>query len=490
MLKNISNRLFAKVRVPLIYSMPVILVVFALSTGYMAIVLLEAVLPKNPMIMSVDVFTIRKLISIIKVLTILYIFLALIVGILISRKIHDSVTSVVNSYENIISGLPVKPVDVLDTGDEMQELTENFNKIVSRLNSYILDSLMGCTIVLDNNMSVLSMNSAARNTLKIDEEMNIHKNINNLLGSENANNPFIELIQASLDEKTISSSKEIPYKPPDSEWMTLGLTTSVLKNDKDEHVGLFIVFKDLTKIEEIRLQMQRTEKMVSLGRMSAGIAHEIRNPLGSIKGLTQLLLERSPDDEKVQRYTGVMIKEIERLDNVVKSLLNFSSPNEQKFEECNVNDILKDAINLVGYERTEESARLEEDYDTSAPPIMAERERLLQAVLNILINAFAACGPNDRISIKTHFKPEQFHFNDNADSDGVEIEISNTGPPIPQKEIEKIFDPFFTTKTEGSGLGLAITQQIVSAHNGNLKVESSEGLTRFRIELPIATQNV
>ncbi len=487
---GIIKRLFSRVHVSILYTLPVIIVIFALSGGLVAIVFIEEVMPKEPgAMMEVNRLAIQNAIKVIKIINIIIILFAVIVGVLLSRSINQSISAIVKSYRNIKDGRPLEEIEARFSGDEMEDLTANFNRVVEVLNSYILESLMGCTMILDNDLNVLSMNMAARGAMAVGEYENVHKNLDDVLGGQAGNLNFLELLKSSIKEETVSSSEKISFTAKNGETVTVGLTASILRNEKNKPVGLFVIFKNLTKILEVQRQIRRTEKMVSLGRMSAGIAHEIRNPLGSIKGLTQLLMERSPDDEKVQRYTGVMIREIDRLNNVVQKLLNFSNPSEREFAECDINEILKEVVELAGYDRKEGRAHLKEEYDTSAPIILAEREKLVQAILNILMNALEITGPDDDITIKTYFGAEQFVFEDLEDRDGIAVEITNTGSTIEIEIMEKIFEPFFTTKKEGSGLGLAITQQVIASHNGNLKVSSKNASTTFRIELPIVMQH-
>ncbi|MBI5177849.1 MAG: PAS domain-containing protein [Nitrospinae bacterium] len=486
----VSGHLFKRVYVPMTYTLPIIMAILALSCGYIAIEFLDYMLGHGSALPLQSINEVMRVIKVLKVITVMFVIAGAVLGILMSRAINQAIEEIIASHGQIKEGAPVRPVQVQASGNELERLSDSFNRTVNQLNNYILDSLMGCTIILDQNLNVLSMNAAARKTLHIPDAAEIHEGLAELLGKGGENREFIELMRVSLLEGMVSSSREVPFTPAGGDMVTLGLTASVLRNARKEPVGLFVIFKDLTRIKEVQKQMQRTEKMVSLGRLSASIAHEIRNPLGSIKGLTQLLMERAPEDEKVQRYTGVMIREIERLNGVVQNLLNFANPTDHAFERCDVKDIVREVVALASYKKAENRPRIDEEYDTTAPAIMAEREKLFQALLNIVINALEAAGKDDAVQIRTKFRAESFQFRDMDDHDGVVIEISNTGSTIDPDTMEKIFDPFFTTKSEGSGLGLAITQQIISLHNGNLKVRSKDNLTTFIIELPISAQYV
>lgn len=476
--------------VPLTYTLPIILAVFAISGGYISLVVVERILEQHVVTDPGVAEDILKLSKVIKISSLVFLALSLVVGTLLSRAINSTVEQMIESHAHIRAGVPVNPVQPQMSGDELEKLTGSFNQIVNRLNSYILDSLMGCTIILDQDANILSMNAAARKTLDVAEEADVHRGIEEILGNGGANREFIQIMKSALRDGMISSSREVAFHMRGGGEVTLGITASVLRNQNKEPVGLFVIFKDLTRIKEVQLQMQRTEKMVSLGRLSASIAHEIRNPLGSIKGLTQILQERAPGDEKVQRYAGVMIREIERLDRVVQNLLNFANPTEQEFEECDINELVREAVTLACYKKTERRPNVEQVYDVSAPRAFAEREKLFQAVLNIVLNALEAAGEDERVMVRTKFCADSLIFRGTSDRDGILVEVSNTGAVIPADMMEKIFDPFFTTKAEGSGLGLAITQQIISAHNGNLKVKSQDNLTTFGVEIPIARANV
>lgn len=489
-MKKIFDPLFKRVYVPLTYTLPVILAVFAISGGYISVVVIDHILKNEVLLYPGLADDIRKLSDIIKISSLVFLVLAIAIGILLSRIINQAVESIISSQGQIEKGKPLSPVPQQMTGDELEKLTGSFNQMVSRLNSYILDSLMGCTIILDQDTNILSMNASARKTLNVGDDEDVHRKMEDVLGNGGMNADFIQIMKSALKEGMVSSSREVAFHFKGGGAVTLGLTASVLRNQAKEPAGLFVIFKDLTRIKELQLQMQRTEKMISLGRLSASIAHEIRNPLGSIKGLTQLLMERSPEDEKVQRYTGVMIREIERLDRVVQNLLNFANPTEQEFEECDINEVVREAVQLACYKKSQNRPNIEEAYDTSAPHAFAEREKLFQAVLNIVLNALEASGENDRVSVRTRFCANSLFFRQVNDHDGIRVEVSNTGSTIPPEIMEKIFDPFFTTKSEGSGLGLAITQQIISAHNGNLKVDSRDNTTTFGIELPLSRANV
>jgi nitrogen-specific signal transduction histidine kinase len=223
--------------------------------------------------------------------------------------------------------------------------------------------------------------------------------------------------------------------------------------------------------------MRRTDRLASLGTLAAGVAHEVRNPLGSIKGLVQLLKE-DLDDAQKRHYAEVIIQEVDRLNRVVEDLLKLAQPGSREPKTCRLNDLVRRAVILAGFEKMSKEIVLKEDYDDQIPEMKAEGERLVQALLNVLLNAVQAIPKSGEVWVKTALVK-------GASDRRAAIEIGNTHSTIQIKDLKKIFDPFYTTKEQGTGLGLSIAHQIITFHGGKIGVESGNDETVFTIELPI-----
>jgi signal transduction histidine kinase len=227
-------------------------------------------------------------------------------------------------------------------------------------------------------------------------------------------------------------------------------------------------------------RLQRTERLAALGTLAAGVAHEIRNPLGAVKGLAQLLRE-SAGSPLERKYAETIVDEVNRLDAVVERLLHLARPSGGAFEKTDLNRLIHDAVELSRYEQNRKQITILEEYDSQISEISMDREGMLQAVLNVLRNAVQAIPEAGTIRVKTGLRVDP----DPSRSRCVFIKIANTHSAILPSDYKRIFDPFYTTKEGGTGLGLAITHQAVAAQGGTVDVESVEGETVFTIDLSV-----
>ncbi|MGQ9510170.1 MAG: ATP-binding protein, partial [Thermodesulfobacteriota bacterium] len=237
------------------------------------------------------------------------------------------------------------------------------------------------------------------------------------------------------------------------------------------------LYEDLKKSKSY---IRRADRLASLGTLTAGLAHEIRNPLVAIKTLTQLLPERLDDEEFRNHFLSIASGEVDRISSLLSELLDFARPSDPKLEFEDINSILDGMILLISTESRKKQIRVTKEYDPQLPTIKVDREQIKQVFLNILLNAIEATPINGEIRVKTR------SFKKPGGESYIQIEFTDTGCGIPSEYLEEIFNPFFTTKTTGSGLGLSISNQIVQDHRGYIVVESEEhkGST-FYVNLPM-----
>lgn len=247
---------------------------------------------------------------------------------------------------------------------------------------------------------------------------------------------------------------------------------------EEEFSQFFSYFKNL----KISLQEQNKKeifrRLAGLGLLATGIAHEIRNPLGSIKGLTNLIDEELPEGDNKKRYTRIILKEIDRLADVINKFLNLSILQHRSFkeEEIDLNLLLDELVSLASFNPYSKNIQIIKEA-LKEVKIFGDREKLKQAFFNIILNAFLAMPEGGQLKISISRLP----------NDSVRIAFQDTGIGIPKEDMERIFEPFFTTRQGSAGLGLAITYQIISIHRGEVEVESRVGKgSSFIITLPKA----
>jgi len=231
------------------------------------------------------------------------------------------------------------------------------------------------------------------------------------------------------------------------------------------------------QILEIEEQLRRADRLTALGELSAGMAHEIRNPLGSIRGTAEILQEGFPPEDKRYEFARILIQEVDRLNRVVQDFLTFARPEPPRLEEFDPETVLGEVLQLVQQPARKQGVELELQIDR-APKLCGHREQLKQVFLNLVLNALQAMPEGGRLTITA-----------GCDGSAIVLRFRDTGPGIPFEVRERIFNPFFTTRREGTGLGLAITQRIVSSHGGRIEIEeSTERGTVFKVTLPFSEE--
>jgi PAS domain S-box-containing protein len=248
--------------------------------------------------------------------------------------------------------------------------------------------------------------------------------------------------------------------------------------ENGEQMGALVTLRDLDSLESINTQLQVSERLAALGRITAGVAHEVKNPLNSMRLWLENLKESLPPDQDpgAQQAVQVLDKEIDRLDAVVKRFLDFTRPVELKLEATDLAELLRDVMRVAQPQMQKAGVDVEELLGNGVPEVWADRDLLKQAVLNLVLNAGEAMAAGGELRVELARRGEM-----------AEITVADTGKGIPVENQQKIFQLFFTTRPGGSGIGLATTFRIVQLHNGSIDFHTETGRgTTFRIELPLA----
>src|SRR6266566_4489385 len=245
-----------------------------------------------------------------------------------------------------------------------------------------------------------------------------------------------------------------------------------------ERMGALVTLRDLDSLESINTQLQVSERLAALGRITAGVAHEVKNPLNSMRLWLENLKESLSDEQDgAQQAVRVLDKEIDRLDGVVKRFLDFTRPMDVRLEATHLAHLLKEVLDVAKPQLQQAQIQVVQLLPIDVPEAYVDRALLKQAVLNLILNAIQAMPGGGQLRLVLSRRGEM-----------AEIAVGDTGPGIPPENRQKVFQLFFTTRPGGSGIGLASTFRIVQLHNGSIDFTSEEGRgTTFRIELPLAS---
>jgi len=277
--------------------------------------------------------------------------------------------------------------------------------------------------------------------------------------------------------------REISYHKKSGETMPLALSITPILDDSSVCQGAVLILRDLTEIKQLEEKVRRSEKLAAIGKLAAGVAHEIRNPLSSIRGFAQYLRNALKDKPREKEYAETMVSEVDRINRVVTDLLTFARPMEADLAPADVTEIVERTIRLVQADARSRDVGIRMSLcDLSKIPLDANQ--MTQAILNLLLNSLQAVDSGGLIEVGAELDTSVSHL---------KIWVEDDGPGISWDLKEKIFDPFFTTREKGTGLGLAIVHKIVENHNGEIDLQSPPaGKTRgcrFTIRVPVQSHD-
>jgi nitrogen-specific signal transduction histidine kinase len=235
--------------------------------------------------------------------------------------------------------------------------------------------------------------------------------------------------------------------------------------------------RDLSRIWQLEAEVRRGETLAAAGRMAVGLAHEVRNPLGAIRGAVQLLGRELGPESPLREYTQVLLSEVDRVNRIIEMLLDLAKPAPIRPLPLNLHQLLERIALLSEETARERRVAIVRRYDPSLPPILGDEDRLVQVFHNLVRNALEAMAGGGQLTLATRVSLNPLFGK--VDLGGgqramVEAQVIDEGPGIPAAVRARIFDPFFTTKERGLGLGLAICHQVLEQHRGAIQIDSAE----------------
>jgi two-component system sensor histidine kinase HydH len=327
-------------------------------------------------------------------------------------------------------------------------------------------------LALDNQGKIAAFNNGAESILKLSAPDAIGQEASRIIPPE-----LMDEIDHSKSHNGVIE-KEIECKTAEGKRVPLEIAASSLKDEDDVFLGNVLLFKDLTEVRALRREVARSQRLASVGRLAAGVAHEIRNPLSSIKGFATYFKERYPDRPDDQQTADIMIQEVDRLNRVVGQLLEFARPISVKRQPISLQALLNDSIKLIKDRAAEKNISIQTQNNTRVDGVRIDPDRINQVLLNLYLNAIDSMKSGGELKVE---------ISSDTQHRDVVIQISDTGDGISRENLSKIFEPYFTTKSTGTGLGLAIAHNIIEAMGGKITVESdTEAGTTFSITIPIS----
>lgn len=258
--------------------------------------------------------------------------------------------------------------------------------------------------------------------------------------------------------------------------LLLDVTVSFIRSDSGASSGYLFLFHDLTELKAMKKEVERSRRLAAVGKLAAGVAHEIRNPLSSIKGFATCFFERYGDIKADREMAQTMIREVERLNRAVTQLLEFARPMPVEPREVDPAALVAHSLRLIARDLDQQTITVNTVVDVQGEGLKTDPDRVNQILLNLYLNALQAMAPRDTLTVRVGTSRR---------GTGVIIEVIDTGRGIPEENLDKIFDPYFTTRPDGTGLGLAMVHRTVEALGGDIRVESTQGEgTRFIVHIP------
>ena len=378
----------------------------------------------------------------------------------------------------------------LDSAPEVEWLAGAFNEALTSMNRYLLQSMSGAIISLDTTGRIIGASPGAEMILGYREDDIIGGRFSDVFAPQGGGQAELAALENAILTRQPVGTDEALISTKDGRRIRVGLSVSYLRHaDRpgvngeaaspgDDLISVTIGFKDVAEIRRLRDHLRKADQLVGLGTLTAGVAHELRNPLASMRGLTELMARDFAPDDPRRRYAATMLQSIDRLNELVENLLLLTSDVSSTGDRIDAVELVHEVAHFATLGLGGRAVEVAVDASDTPEPVwmMGNRNRLIQALSNIVLNGVQSTPDGGTVRLRVELVESH-----------VAIRVHNTGSYIAPDVMKRLFVPFFTTKPTGTGLGLAIARQIVTAHQGRIFVESDpHGGTTFTLELPAA----
>jgi PAS domain S-box-containing protein len=358
-------------------------------------------------------------------------------------------------------------------GLQLRGVREIFSTLRENLDQ-ILGGLEDGLLLFTRDGRAVMVSPAVENFLGLPADQLLGRRASEIFPPNHPLRPALVLVGDEF-EPVAAAEVDVPAADPSLPAQRIGVSVQVI-SERGTRMGALVTLRDLASFETISRQLQVSERLAALGRVTAGVAHEVKNPLNSMRLWLENLKENLPAGDGVPRQAvAVLDSEIDRLDSVVKRFLDFMRSQELRLEETNLDELLDEVSGIARPQMERAHVQLEKQY-ADLPPVRVDRPLLTQALLNLIFNAIQAMPSGGTLTLGLERRGES-----------AEIRIEDTGQGIAPENRARVFQLFFTTRPGGSGIGLASAYKAIQLHDGSIDFESQVGRgTTFRIELPLA----
>lgn len=340
----------------------------------------------------------------------------------------------------------------------------------------ILESSPNSVIALNMKQEITSINRRTEELFRLKRKNVLGKKAVDVFGAE-----IVQIVDLAINQGTLSDYQEIRKSRKDGSQLILGITSSWLRDHQDNLMGVVFSVRDLSEAKRTEEMIRRMDRLTSIGQLSAGIAHEIRNPLASISLNVQMLSKKLALDGATKNIVSDTLEGIDRIKSLVKGMLDFAKPSTPALKKASMARVLRNSIALLDSQIRKKRVEIKLDLPEDLPEVVFDEHQIQQVLVNLLLNGLEAMADGGSIRIRASLgnqnQKRQRHL---------ALQITDSGDGIPAADLSKIFDPFFTTKPEGTGLGLSIVHKILDQHHASIEVvsEARRGTT-FILSFPL-----
>ena len=413
-------------------------------------------------------------------------------SIFFARRITQPISKLVKTTISAAEGDLEQTIDIR-TRDEIEELGKNFNHMIHQIrlhrnelekqlreitslkayNDNILSSMTNGLITIDLEKRIVTLNERAEQILGKRRKEMVGLTLDQVFGNTH---PLHRMMAETLSHGEGIFHSELELKRGEAN-LWLMASTSLLAGGEGRRIGAMVVFQDITEIKALEEKLRHADRLAALGTLSAGLAHEIKNPLSAIKTFVQLLPKKLENRSFMEKFNITVPREIDRINLLVEDLLELTRRRTRPMVNLDVNRLILQVIDLHGEEMEKKQIIFKDHLDGTSPPIQGDSERLYRAFSNLVINAIQAMPNGGLLTISSEQEPS---------SSMVKITFRDTGIGMDEETSKNLFNPFFTTKDKGVGLGMALTHKIIEDHRGTIEIRSEKGKgTTFVLGLPV-----